>query len=324
MPDLRDVSKQTIALTGRFPEWSKAELEILLRGRGAWRFVSSPSRECAAVVSADREGPKVDKARELGLPITFADELRAALGAPLEGWRGRMERSLAGRPNYYKNAVFAVGDPASDAVLERVEARIGFPLPEAARNLWSQLDGLSLLWTIPELQPTSSEPLPWHVACHDDGALWRSIHDLRAHNPSRFDMGQVCIPPIETLFFEAWDGKMFEGSGYGPKDTLKLGKRKVKANDLFGNLFLFDLFSPYYQAGLWADREEQALHVVYASDYGADWSMAATVPFEVYLEFLLVDHGRTRPIEPSSKIGWPKSIRNVAHLSWKELTPFRG
>lgn len=323
MTDLRDLSRQTLCITGRFADWSKAELEILLRGRGAWRVAPSPSKAVSVVISAETAGPKVDKARALGLPVVFADELRAALGAPLEGYRARLLRSLAERPRYIHDAVLAVGDPVSDALLARVEARIGFPLPEAARNLWKQLDGLNLLWTVPSaVQERSDALLPWSVACHGDGELWTKIHALRAQNPSRFDMGQIAIPPVETIFFQAWDGTMFDGSAYGPKDTLTLGKRKVKAQDLFSNLFMFDLFSPYYQAGLWADREQQALHVVYCSDYGADWSMAATVPLEVYLEFMLVDHGRTRPIEPSSKLGSPKSIRNLAHLSWMELAPF--
>lgn len=324
MTDLRDVSEKTLALSGRFADWTSAELEILLRGRGAWRFVSSPSKACAAMVADSLDNPKVQKARALGLPVFTADGLRAALGPPLEGYRARLERSLAARPRYVKDAVQAIGDPASPELLARVEARIGFPLPEAARALWSQMDGLSLVWTTPELQATSTELLPWNVACHDGGALWRGLYDLREHNPSRYDMGMVCIPPVETIFFTGWDGMMFEGSAWGAGDTLKLGSRKIKARDLFDNLFLFDLFSPYYQAGLWADRERQDLVVVYASDHGADWSMAAPVPLEVYMEFLLVDHGRTRAISPSSKLGWPTSIRRLAHLSWIELSPYRG
>ena len=322
MTDLSDLHQQNVCVSGRFADWTKAELEILLKARGAWQVSASPSKGVAAMISAEATGPKVEKARALGVPVVGPDELRQALGPPLNGYLRRLNRKIAEQPSYVQRAVLAVGAPASDALLARVEQQIGFPLPAEAAALWRQLDGLSLLWTTPGLMPCSSEPLAWSEACHDGGPLWTRLHALRAANPTRFWMGMVCIPPLETLFFTPWRGRIVPDHAVGPKDTVQLGRRKVAAQALTEHLYGFDLFSPFTFAGLWADQETQRLQVVYGTDHGADWSVAATVPLEVYLEFLLVDLGATRPIEPTRKVGWPSGIRRLAHLPWVELAPF--
>ena len=322
MTDLRDLHEQTVCVSGRFADWTGAELEILLKARGAWRVAGSPSKGVRALISAVPDGPKVDKARALGIPVVGPDALRTSLGPPLSGYRARLLRKLAEQPRYVQTAVQAIGAPASDALLARVEAEVGFPLPEDAVALWRQLDGLSLLWSTPGLQPTSTEPLPWSEACHDGGPLWSRLEALRAAHATTFDMGLVCIPPLETIFSSPWKGRVFPDAPWGPKDTVRLGRRKVAAAALYDHLYGFDFFSPFRWTGLWADQEQRRLQVVHASDHGADWSVAAAVPLELYMEFLLVDLGRTRAIEPTHKLGWPRGIRRLAHLPWVELAPF--
>ncbi len=320
---LKDLHEKNVAILGKIPGWNQTDLEILLRARGAWRVQSSASKYIHIAISAETEGPKVDKARSLGIPIVEAAVLRSALGEPLADYRTRLERRLAAQPRYMKNAVLALGGPASGEALSRVEERIGFSLPTAARNLFSQLDGLSLLWTIPSLQPSSGDPIPWSDACGDGSELWSRLRALRKAQPKRFGMGLACIPPLETVFFNKWEGCMFSGEDYDAKATLQLGKRKLNAREFFANLFIFDAFSPYYLAGLYADRAAGELFVAYGSDYGADWSFAHLVPFEVYMEFLLVQLGRTRAIVPSSKLGWPTSFARIAGQSWIELNPYQ-
>ena len=39
--------------------------------------------------------------------------------------------------------------------------------------------------------------------------------------------------------------------------------------------------------------------MVYGSDHGADWEMAAPVPLELYMEQLIVDLGHNRLIVPN-------------------------
>lgn len=323
MTDLSDLHEQHVAVTGRFADWTAAELEILLKARGAWGVPGSPGKGVRALIAAEPGGPKVDKANALGIPIIGPESLRAALGPPLGGFLRRLNRKLGEQPGYVKKAVVAIGAPASEALLARVEAQVGFGLPEAARNLWGQLDGLSLLWTTPELQPCTDQPLPWSEACHDGGPLWTRIEALRAANAGRFDMGMACIPPLETIFFSPWRGRFFPDRVWGPKETVTLGRRKVAAAALFDHLYGFDLFSPFTWAGLWADQEERSLKVVYGTDHGADWSLAAAVPLEIYLEFLLIDLGRTRALTPSAKGGWPQGIARMAHLPWVEYAPYQ-
>ncbi|MCB9762356.1 MAG: hypothetical protein H6739_21345 [Alphaproteobacteria bacterium] len=323
MTDLRNVHQKRVAVSGRFPDFSKAELEILLRARGAWQVTNTASKDTFAMLSAEATGKKPDKARELGVPILLPEDVRAALGAPLEGYRERLAFRIADRPNYYKNAVLHIGDPASDALIARIEERIGFPLPEAARNLYRQLDGISWLWTIPKLQDTVDAPLPWNEACHQDGELWRRLADLQKHNKSRFTMGLICIPPAETVFFEQWDGRMFSSDAYGPKDTVKVGTRKLKAKEFFRNLFIFDAFHGYYQAGLWADPEEQTFNIVYGSDYGADWTWCKPIPFEIYMEYLAWEFGSNRIIDLVAKLGRTTSMHRWHPRTWMQLEPYR-
>lgn len=301
-----------IAVSGRFREWAQGDIEALIRARGSFKR-ATPTRQTHAFFSGDREGKKVDKARSLGVPIFFEDQLRDAFGPPLSNYRERLENSIRDKPSHYANEVFALGDPAPSSLLARVEERIGFELPPDARNLWSQLDGLTYVWTnhAPPI-PTSTELLPWHVGCGDESTeFWARLHKAAKENPG-FLMGMCCIPPVETIFFTKWDGMMFSSSGYGAKNKLKLGKRKVNAKQFFENLFLFDCFNSFYQAGLWADPETKKLWVVYGSDHGACWDMAAPLSLEVYMEALMAEDFYYRPITLTNKLSAVKSTVNLA------------
>lgn len=296
-------------ITGRFPEWSNAELEILLRARGASGMDEAPNKNTRAVFSGATSGKKVDKARALRLPVYYPEDVRGVLGPPLSDYRARFHRLRKERWERVHERVLAIGDRASDEVLARIEARVGFPLPEAARNLWTQLDGLTYLWTAPDARgPTDPTPIPWHSAIHQDGELWRGLYATATATPD-LRMGLCCIPPVETIFFGERGVLMAEGDG-----SVQLGKRKVATKDFYPNLFLFDCFHSFYLAGLFADREKQEFFIVYSADYCADWSVAAAIPFEIYLEYLLLEWGRDRLITLTQPLGATTSIaRN--HLS---------
>lgn len=296
-------------ITGRFANWSNAELEILLRARGATGMDEVPAKYTLGVLSGAQTGKKVDKARALGIPVYLPDQVRGLLGPPLSGYRERFERLRTARSGALNEQVLAIGDPAPAALLARVEERVGFPLPEAARNLWTQLDGLSYLWTSPGPQGlVDPTPIPWHVAIHQDGDLWRRLY-AAGEQTEGFKMGLCCIPKLETIFFSD-SGPL----GGGDKGKVQLGKRKVAAQEFYPNLFLFDFFHPFYQAGLFADRAHQTFNIVYCADYCADWSVAASVPFEIYMEYLLLEWGRSRLITLTHPLGATTSI-SANHLS---------
>lgn len=322
MIDLRDVSNKSICVTGRIPGFTKTELEILLKARGATFVNSSPSKNTSVVVAAENEGKKVDKARALGLPLMFGEEVRAALGAPLEGYRARLEARMAARPKFYKTATAHLGEPAPGALLDRVAERVGFALPAAARNLFSQVNGISYLWATRSLPFAIDGAIPWSEAMHQDGRIWRALAELQRTGKSGLHMGHIAIPDVETIFFSQWDGRVFTSDNPGPKDKVAIGKKKAKAQDFWRNLFLFDAFHGYYQAALWADPVSEEFYVVYGSDYGADWGWSNPISLELYMEFLCCGFGDARIIEPASKAGMTTSMHRIAGQSWIELRPF--
>lgn len=319
--DLRDVYGKSIAVTGRIPGFTKAELEILLEARGAALVNNSPSKDTSVVIAAADGGKKVEKARALGLPLVFGDDVRAALGEPLEGYRARFERSAAKRPKFYKTATLHLGAPAPHELLERVAERVGFALPAAARNLFSQVNGLSYLWSTRKMPAPIAGPLAWHDAMHQDGATWKTLLALSRKGKGSFVMGLIAIPDAETIFFSEWNNRVFSSGDPGPKDRITIGKKKAKAQDFWRNLFLFDAFHGYYQAGLWADPVSQDFYVVYGSDYGADWEWSSPISLEIYMEHLCTQFGRTRPIDPASKAGMTTSM--LRSQSGYELAPYQ-
>lgn len=323
MTHLRDLHQKYVAVTGKFDAFSQGDLEILLRARGAWGVRGAPAKDTVVLIAATSEGSKQDKARALGQPVILGDALRAALGAPLADWRQRLQRLMDHETNNRGGKRFAVahlGAPVPGATLDRIEARIGFPLPAVARELFAQVDGVSLLWGRPALRttPTSDQPIPWNVAMDDGGDLWNELRRLDRD----VLWGLVCIPSVETVFFEAWVGRVFPR--IEPDAGVQLGKRKVKARDFYGQLFLFDAFHPFYQAALWADLERKELVVVYGADHGADWTWSSPVSLELYLEYLLLDLGHSRLIDPVNKRGLTTAMHRVHPNPWYQLEPYTG
>ncbi len=308
-----------VAYTG-FPEYSKKDLRVLIDAYG-YSYAGGLNRN-VRIVFTSREDAKVQAARAQGVRIITPENFRTELGPPLGSFLSRLKARVVerGAERAFGCHLFGVGAPADEAVLEKVEARIGFALPEAARQLWRQLEGLSMLWTISytagrpsPLAGTGLTPdalIPWNQACHAEGALWSAIDAHRAVGSIQGVMGLACIPPVQTIFFTDWDERMFSSSAYTDRDTIQMGRRKVKAKEFFANLFMFDLFHPYYQAGLWADREKEELSVVYGSDHGADWGVAATIPLELYMEQLLNTLGGDRIIEPTSRGGRTRAMKS--------------
>jgi DNA ligase (NAD+) len=78
----RPLDGKTFVLTGTLPTLGREEAKALLEAAGA-KVAGSVSRKTSYVVAGADAGSKLDKARELGLPILDEDQMRALLDADL-------------------------------------------------------------------------------------------------------------------------------------------------------------------------------------------------------------------------------------------------
>jgi hypothetical protein len=281
--------KDRVAIDGSFPSLPSGLLFVLVKARTRWVIEKSPKKDTVALFSAKESSKKVDKARALGQPVFTDEDARDILGPPLKGFRKRFEHLVANEPDYYITHFLEIGDPAPPELLSRVEERVGFPLPEAARNLFGELNGLTWLWTYQDMQLDPIEELTISDAGDPGSALWQQIHRAaEGKNPAR---GLTCIPDVETIFFTDW---YLGPDPVDPNDKVKVGRRKVAAPDFYGNLFRFDFFDGFYPCALWADKETEDFYIVYGDDHGATWEEFAPVPFEGYMEALIVEKADNR------------------------------
>jgi DNA ligase (NAD+) len=76
----KPLAGQTVVLTGTLPTLSRDEAKDLLEAAGA-KVAGSVSKKTSYVVAGAEAGSKLDKARELGIPVLDEDGLRALLAA---------------------------------------------------------------------------------------------------------------------------------------------------------------------------------------------------------------------------------------------------
>jgi DNA ligase (NAD+) len=74
----RPLAGKTVVLTGTLPNLSREEAKEMLEGAGA-KVAGSVSKKTDYVVAGAEAGSKLDKARELGVPVLDEDGLRALL-----------------------------------------------------------------------------------------------------------------------------------------------------------------------------------------------------------------------------------------------------
>lgn len=84
MPTHGPLSGKTVVLTGTFADMSRDQAKALLMTRGA-KVVASVSSRTDWVIAGREPGSKVQKARELGIPVIDEDGLRAWLDGPSSG-----------------------------------------------------------------------------------------------------------------------------------------------------------------------------------------------------------------------------------------------
>jgi hypothetical protein len=274
-------------VTGRFKAFTRYELDFVLRGHGVRFMVPKVTRNVPYVFCDSADNPKVQPARDLGVEIIPEDQLRKALGAPLSGYRERLQRSFddwAASNKGHKIKTLTFGAGCNAKTLRRIEERIGFALPEDARSWFSKIDGMTLFRAHKDSPELRKSPLAWSCAVHQDGAFWRALK-------KKNHFGLAIVPAAETMFFSDVPARLVPP---GPAGKLKLGKMTVDSKDLYANLFLLDAFSPHYQAWLYADRKHQRFWALMSSEYGACLTDYHPLSFEAYLEGLATGIGEYR------------------------------
>ena len=310
-----DVVGANVALSGSFSSYSKPEVHFMLRALGAAKVVGSPSKKTVALVCNDAEGSKASKARKLDQPIIAEDSLWTIFPDPFAGFPQRLRQALEDKDWWRYVVRFAAGAGCDDATLARIEARIGFPLSTPARSFFRAVDGLSLVLSTgmergEGVEPTGDQ-LAWQLATNDMGEHWQTLYRVQEERePSETYSGVIVVPPVETMFFGHWSGAEYEGD---PKATIKVGRHKWNEAAFYQNLFLLDAFHPYYQTGLYAERENQRLWALLVSDKGASWTDCHPVPFEAYLASLILEYGRYRYFKPTSKTAWRRGFSHVSY-----------
>ncbi|KAB2958222.1 MAG: NAD-dependent DNA ligase LigA, partial [Thermoanaerobaculia bacterium] len=73
-PERLPLAGKTVVLTGRLAHFSREEARDLLERLGA-RVAASVSKRTDLVIAGEDAGSKLDRARELGIPIAGEDEL---------------------------------------------------------------------------------------------------------------------------------------------------------------------------------------------------------------------------------------------------------
>jgi DNA ligase (NAD+) len=74
----RPLLGKTLVLTGTLPTWSRDEARALIEAAGG-KVSGSVSKKTHYVIAGEEAGSKLDKARELGVPVLDEAGLRALL-----------------------------------------------------------------------------------------------------------------------------------------------------------------------------------------------------------------------------------------------------
>jgi hypothetical protein len=300
---------QRIYVSGKFPGLQKDEIAARLVAQGGRYTDSKPTAQ--AFLCADPKDPGLVAT---GKPLHALD----ALGEPLARYCERLAAACSHlRTGTYQrdNMLFhlAHGAPASKALVAKVEAALGFPVPGDLLALMRQFNGLSLV--VAKLKKSASIELgdallPYATLAGMTHPLWRS------GGPNV--LATIGLPTWEDIFLRPQAQRLCDlSSSYEPKTVIKIGTLKVKAGDLFPRLFAFDLFHHYHGAAIYADAKERDLKVLYSHDCWADLEGAQPVSLCTYMESLVAGvwgadaNVGQRLIRPVSKTAWPTYIRNI-------------
>ncbi len=284
---LPEVLGKTVALVGRFPDWTtdmyRAHLELL----GAVT-AKSVSKRVNLVFAGKGSEAKVKKAEDLDIPTHDVEVLLKVLGSalpasglpvgtgPMQGYLIRLARMVAALRQNKKVKVlhFSHRPPAKASALKAAEEALGRPLDPALVSLYTQCNGLKLYWV-----PTASFD-PAHHPISDDASKYRC--DL-VEVP-----GCIDILPIEQVARD-WSGAVGADS-HTDDETVTHRGRRHPAQSWHRQLHFFDLSSPYRYAALLVSPGKPS-EVLLCDDHGASWTDCSPTDVSSYLEAVLVHYG---------------------------------
>ncbi len=229
---------------------------------------------------------------ETDTPVITREHFRALIGPPLKNARARVEKMLRSARKMNELVHFHLGEPASDSLIARVEKEIlGFEMPQALKNLYSEMDGFSVYhaYTRDKSKRVTDldEPL---TAQNTDAISWNQfasrerpslvypdvLERKKSMKGSGFYYGAACILPLQEIFF----GNDWSKTRYGKED-----------------FYLFDAFDDKTEAALEVNREEESIVVrlcTEVSEGSANLYQWEAIPVEAYIENTLgtACHGR--------------------------------
>lgn len=299
-----------IYVSGKFDGLQKDEVWAYLLGQGAHGTMSKSAAQ--AYLCPD---PTDAKLVATGKPLYTLD----SLGESLEGYLDRLKAAVQARREdlgRQKHAVchLAHGAPAGKALIAKVEEALGFPAPADLLALMRQFNGLSAAVAVlkrgKSVEIADDKPLPYAGLADMKHPLWQ--------DKIEWLIGVIALPSWEDIFLRPQPRRLCDlSSAVGPKEVVKIGALKVKADALFPRLFAFDLFHHFAGTAVYADPRDQTLKAIYAFDHWADITGAHPVSLRAYMESLAAGiwgrmaHAGQRLIKPVSKTAWPTYIRNI-------------
>ena len=211
---------------------------------------------------------------------------------PIKDLSQRIKQTLAQARSVRQLAHAHFGEPASEALIQRVEEEVlGFDMPAELRAVYEKMNGFSVYLPAAdaEYEPVDEDAplsiddeqfIEWYrfIDSSVDGPVFPdATHRAQALDADGkvFDAGVAYLMPLEAMFFD----HDWSSIRYGQDD-----------------LFLFDAFNEFYDAALKVDKTNQNVSIIICEDSGAateDWD---PMTISEYLEQLLASAFVTRRV----------------------------
>jgi hypothetical protein len=272
-------------------------LEALLRSRGAVATPVPPAPthdtwQGQAYFICEPGDPDRAAATAAGVTVLDSEQaVRGVLGPPCADFPARLRSALSSAREGMVIENLHIAPPASPELIRDAEAVMGFPMPEAMRAFYSQVNGFSFyLWSSTDDQLVTDRSLPL-VVPDETNLQWLDVTDpfgnLQKHagshrNGGYYYIGVACVLGLDEMFLDPRKSSSVER--YGP----------------YTSGFLLDAFSSYEDAMLEVLDDRRDVVVRLTTDHGASTEDFMPIPFETYLEMLIVDFGTNRWVRRTS------------------------